>query len=185
MTRTIDYDATGPVATAALERGPDVDGWYGHPVAAAVGETDETSGLAGCTGATCRAPTGRRRRRPGSARIWPATPTSAPVGVALNYDATPPAVVATLARAPDSNGWFNHPVAATGAGTDGAPAWPVARAPPMAADASGVSLAVRAATVPGTGAARRTSRSSTTPARRPSSRRRIARRSREGGTGGS
>ena len=42
------------------------------------------------------------------------------MGVALNYDATPPAVAATLARAPDSNGWFNHPVAAIGTGSDGA-----------------------------------------------------------------
>ena len=31
VTRTVDYDATGPVAAAALERGPDVDGWYNHP----------------------------------------------------------------------------------------------------------------------------------------------------------
>jgi hypothetical protein len=119
VTRTIDYDATGPVATAALERGPDVDGWYNHPVAATVTGTDATSGIAGCAGATYSGPDGAAQTAPGSCTDL-AGNTSAPVGVALNYDATPPAVVAALARAPDSNGWFNHPVAVSGAGTDGA-----------------------------------------------------------------
>ena len=119
VTRTIDYDATGPVATAALERGPDVEGWYNHPVAATVSGTDATSGLAGCTGATYSGPDGAAQTAPGSCTDV-AGNTSAPVGVALNYDATAPAVAATLARAPDSNGWFNHPVAAIGTGTDGA-----------------------------------------------------------------
>ena len=119
VTRTIDYDATGPVATAALERGPDVDGAHRHPVAATVSGTDATSGLAGCSGATYSGPDGAAQTAPGSCTDL-AGNTSAPVGVVLNYDATPPAVAATLARAPDSNGWFNHPVAATGTGTDGA-----------------------------------------------------------------
>jgi len=119
VTRTIDYDATGPVAAAALERGPDVDGWYNHPVAATVSGTDATSGIAGCTGATYSGPDGAARTAPGSCTDL-AGNTSAPVGVALNYDASPPDVAATLARAPDSNGWFNHPVAVIGTGTDGA-----------------------------------------------------------------
>ena len=65
------------------------------------------------------------------------------MGVALNYDATPPAVAATLARAPDSNGWFNHPVAANGSGTDGGSGLAGCTSSSYSGpDAAGVSLAV-------------------------------------------
>ena len=44
---------------------------------------------------------------------------SAPVAVALEYDATPPtAIVGTPDRAPDSGVWYDKPVAVTFAGTD-------------------------------------------------------------------
>ena len=36
----------------------------------------------------------------------------------LRYDATPPAVVATAARKPDANGWYNRPVRVSFVGTD-------------------------------------------------------------------
>ena len=119
VTRTIDYDGTGPTATAALEREPDVDGWYNHPVAVAVSGSDGLSGLAGCSGAVYSGPDGVARTAPGTCTDL-AGNTSGPAGVALNYDATPPVAAATPARAPDSNGWFNHPVAVGGSGVDGA-----------------------------------------------------------------
>jgi len=119
VTRTIDYDATGPTATAALEREPDVDGWYNHPVSVAVSGSDGLSGLAGCSGAVYSGPDGAARTAPGTCTDL-AGNTSGPVGVALNYDATGPVAAATPDRAPDSNGWFNHPVAIAGSGVDGA-----------------------------------------------------------------
>jgi hypothetical protein len=43
---------------------------------------------------------------------------SAAGSFALKYDGTPPSVNASAARAPDANGWYNHPVAVAFAGTD-------------------------------------------------------------------
>jgi large repetitive protein len=118
-TQEVDYDATGPVADAVLARPPDVDGWYNRAVDVSVSGTDATSGLASCVGATYSGPDGPARTAPGACTDL-AGNTSAPAAVSLNYDATPPVASVALARPPDGNGWFNHPVAAVGSGADGA-----------------------------------------------------------------
>jgi hypothetical protein len=43
--------------------------------------------------------------------------SSASYGFRLHLEATPPTATATLARPPDSNGWYNHPVGALMSGT--------------------------------------------------------------------
>ncbi len=43
---------------------------------------------------------------------------SAPSSFALKYDATAPSASASVARAPDANGWYNHAVAVSFSGSD-------------------------------------------------------------------
>ena len=40
------------------------------------------------------------------------------VTITIRRDATPPTVTATPARAPDANGWYNHPLSVTFTGSD-------------------------------------------------------------------
>src|SRR3954469_6440733 len=49
-TAVLGVDTTAPVLSPALDRGPDVNGWYNHPVALNLGGSDASSGL------TCDAP---------------------------------------------------------------------------------------------------------------------------------
>ena len=60
------YDATPPAANGGLERLPDANGWYNHPVALGVNGTDATSGIASCSGPTYSGPDGAGRTISGS-----------------------------------------------------------------------------------------------------------------------
>jgi hypothetical protein len=101
----------------SLDRGPDSNGWYNHPVQVTASGSDATSGIASCTSITYAGPDS-------SSASVTATCTdkagnrSAPQTVALKYDATPPSVTAAPARPPDANGWYNHPVDVAFSGTD-------------------------------------------------------------------
>ena len=114
----VKYDATAPlVLDAQAVRPPDRAGWYNRPIAFAVQAEDATSGVAGCppvsyTGpddadasfdASCADRAGNRGFKP-----FP-----------LRYDATGPTTTAMTERAPDSNGWYNHPLTVGFAGEDG------------------------------------------------------------------
>ena len=115
VTATVNYDATPPVATAALARGPDANGWYNQPVDVAVTGSDATSGLAGCAGARYSGPDGAAQNVGGSCTDR-AGNTAAPQ-LTLRYDATPPATTAV----PDRDaGWYREPVTVTFGGADGA-----------------------------------------------------------------
>jgi hypothetical protein len=48
-TVTVRRDATQPSASASADRGPDVNGWYNHPLRVTFSGRDATSGLAACT----------------------------------------------------------------------------------------------------------------------------------------
>jgi hypothetical protein len=116
----IKRDATPPsVDSVAAARAPDANGWYNHAVAVTAAGSDGTSGIASCTSTTYSGPD------TGSASV-PATCTdnagnvSAAKTLALQYDATAPTVTASPARGPDANGWYNHPVAVSFSGSDGA-----------------------------------------------------------------
>jgi hypothetical protein len=48
----------------------------------------------------------------------PNPPNTASLTLPNNYDASPPTVLGVLARKPDANGWYNHPVAVEFRGND-------------------------------------------------------------------
>ena len=109
----------GAVRHGAPERPPDANGWYNHAVALALTGTDATSGIGACGGPSYSGPDGSARTVTGSCTDR-AGNTSDSVTATIKYDATAPTASGSLARGPDANGWYNHPVAfnLTGIGRD-------------------------------------------------------------------
>jgi hypothetical protein len=115
---TIKRDATPPtVSSLAPQRGPDANGWYNHPVQVAAAGTASVSGVASCTSTTYSGPDSSSASVSGSCTSG-AGLVSAPKTFSFQYDATPPSVTASPARAADANGWYNHPVGVAFTGTD-------------------------------------------------------------------
>ena len=115
---SVKRDATPPTTTAiAAARGPDVNGWYNHPVAVSVSGTDATSGIASCTSVSYAGPDSSSATVTGSCRDN-AGNVSTSQSLSFEYDATPPSVTASPARGADSNGWYNHAVDVAFKGTD-------------------------------------------------------------------
>jgi hypothetical protein len=118
FTQHVKRDTTPPTATGAVARAPDVNGWYNHPVGVGFsGNSNDLSGIASCTSATYGGPDNGSASVAGTCTDG-AGNVSAPASVALKYDGTAPSVNASAGRAPDANGWYNHPVAVAFAGTD-------------------------------------------------------------------
>jgi hypothetical protein len=116
---TIRYDATPPHVSGSISRGPDSNGWYNHPVSFGASGSDNLSGLAGCSGGTYSGPdTG------GTSIGVSCSDNAGNVGassVSLKYDSSPPSVTSSsFDRQPDANGWYNHPVKVSFAGSDDA-----------------------------------------------------------------
>jgi hypothetical protein len=106
------------VTDADPARPPDANGWYRAPVAIAFSGSDGVSGISSCTTATYSGPDGAAAATPGTCTDH-AGNVSAPFRFRLNYDATEPSVNSAQAtRAPDSNGWYNHPVGVAFSGND-------------------------------------------------------------------
>ena len=115
---TLKYDATGPSVTATPARAADANGWYNHQLAVSFNGVDATSGLDSCVPAqTYSGPDAVAASVSGTCRDQAGNTTARSFG--LKYDATPPAVSATAGRSPDSNGWYNHALTVTFAGSDG------------------------------------------------------------------
>jgi len=115
---SVKRDATPPTTTAiAAARGPDVNGWYNHPVAVSVSGTDATSGIASCTSVSYAGPDSSSATVTGSCRDN-AGNVSTSQSLSFEYDATPPSVTASPARGADSNGWYNHAVDVAFNGSD-------------------------------------------------------------------
>ena len=112
----LKYDATPPSVSANPARGPDGSGWYNHPVSVSFGGTDATSGIDSCTSGSYSGPDTSGTTISGSCSDKAGNTSSATV--TLQYDSTAPSVNVALARPPDANGWYNHPVAATASGSD-------------------------------------------------------------------
>jgi hypothetical protein len=112
----IDTDAP-TVSSASVDRQPDSNGWYNHPVTVSFVGSDATSGIASCTTATYSGPDSSTASVGGTCKDK-AGNTSAAAAFAVKYDSTPPSVTATPARAPDADGWYSHAVQFTFAGTD-------------------------------------------------------------------
>jgi hypothetical protein len=109
----IKYDATRPSVSVSLSRGPDSNGWYNHPVDFQASGSDNLSGIASCNSGTF---SGGGSVAAGCTDNAGNT-SSGSVGV--NYDASAPSISSvTLDRAPDSDGWYNHPVRVSFHGSD-------------------------------------------------------------------
>jgi hypothetical protein len=114
---TVKYDATAPqVLDADAVRPPDRAGWYNRPVAFAVEAQDATSGIASCPAISYAGPDSGSASMDASCADRAGNRGSRPFP--LRYDATGPATTAVTERAPDRNGWYNHPVAVSFAGAD-------------------------------------------------------------------
>ena len=117
-TISFQYDATPPNVSVSPARGADSNGWYNSPVGVAFTGTDAVSGIESCSAATTYSGPDS-----GSATIAGSCTdkagNSANATYELKYDSTPPTVTgATPDRPPDANGWYNHKVTVTFAGTD-------------------------------------------------------------------
>ena len=113
----IKYDSNPPSVSGSLTRGPDANGWYNHPVDFAASGSDGLSGIASCNSGSYSGPDTRGGSLTASCSDQAGNTGSA--GISINYDATPPSVTGGAAeRPPDSNGWYNHPVAIAFTGRD-------------------------------------------------------------------
>jgi hypothetical protein len=113
-----NIDTTPPtVSGETADRAPDKNGWYTHPVTVAFQGTDGTSGIASCSCTTYSGPDSSSGAASGTCRDK-AGNVSSGASLSLKYDATAPAVTASPARAADSDGWYDHPVAVTFSGND-------------------------------------------------------------------
>jgi hypothetical protein len=113
----VQVELSNPAATFTLARPPDSNGWYNH----AVGVTFQGSAFSGI--AFCTTPTTYSGPDAAGATVRGACTDNAgkvaATSAALNYDSTPPTITAVHpSRAPDHNGWYNHPVSFAFTGTD-------------------------------------------------------------------
>ena len=114
----LSYDSTAPQVTGSTpSRSPDSNGWYNHAFTVTFAGTDATSGIDSCTQTTYSGPDDPTGTVNGTCRDR-AGNTSASSAFNFQYDATGPVVTATPSRAPDSNGWYNHALSVSFAGTD-------------------------------------------------------------------
>jgi hypothetical protein len=112
------YDDTGPEVAASSDRGPDVNGWYNRALGVTFSGSDPVSGLD-----SCAPPQIYDGPDSGSAVVsGTCLDKAGNVGLGslpLGYDATAPQVTGVSpARPPDSNGWYNHPLAVSFQGSD-------------------------------------------------------------------
>jgi len=112
----LKYDSTPPSVSANPARSADANGWYNHPVSVSFGVSDATSGLDSCTSGSYGGPDTSSASVSGSCSDKAGN--SASGSFSLQYDSTAPGVTLALARPPDANGWYNHPVAANATGSD-------------------------------------------------------------------
>ena len=89
VTRVIRIDATPPTGlSASFSRRPDFNGWYNHPVEIRWKGTDATSGIAGCSVVTYKAPDNGAATANGG--CTDRAGNTAYRAIRLAYDATPP-----------------------------------------------------------------------------------------------
>jgi large repetitive protein len=103
------YEASQPTISVVLARSADSNGWFNHPVdAKATGSS--FSGIASCTSSTYAGPdaTNATLTETCSDNAGKSVGGSTP---AFKYEASSPTVTVGLARMPDLNGWYTHPVA--------------------------------------------------------------------------
>jgi hypothetical protein len=114
-TSSFQYEASSPVVSAGLSRAPDFNGWYTHPVTAAM-SGGSYSGIASCTPGTYSGPDTSTATVAGSCTDNAGKTTSA-TSAAFQYEALGPTVSVAPSRAADSNGWYTSPVGAAVSGS--------------------------------------------------------------------
>ena len=114
---TVKYDATAPGVTGATpSRPPDAGGWHNHALDVQFQGADAMSGLDSCTKVGYAGPDSATASVSGSCSDKAGNNSgSSPFG--FKYDATVPGVTATPGRPADSNGWHNHSLSVSFAGT--------------------------------------------------------------------
>jgi hypothetical protein len=113
----LKYDATAPVTTAAPDRQPNANGWYGAAVTVAFTATDAMSTVESCDAAkSYSGPDSATASVAGACRDKAGN--SDTDSLALKYDGTAPAATATSTPQPNANGWNKSAVTVTFAGTD-------------------------------------------------------------------
>jgi hypothetical protein len=88
----LNYDTTAPTSiTGKLDRGPDHNGWYNHPVGVAFSGSDATSGGVSCTNTTYKGPDTPDAKVTGSCTDA-AGNTASGGSLDFKYKATPPSI---------------------------------------------------------------------------------------------
>jgi hypothetical protein len=117
VSKTFKVDKTAPAAGATPSRGADVNGWYNHELSVDFAGSDATSGLESCSAdQSYGGPDTAGGTLSGTCRDQAGN--VAPVSFAFKYDETAPQASPT-ARAPDTNGWYNHALTVIYQGADG------------------------------------------------------------------
>ncbi len=112
---TLHIETSSPTASATPSRPPDSNGWYNHALAFSFSGSS-FSGIASCTPtATYSGPDSTSATVTGSCTDN-AGKTASAISDRFEYEASSPTVSVGLSRPPDSNGWYNHPVAFTASG---------------------------------------------------------------------
>jgi hypothetical protein len=113
----INIDKTAPSVSGAPSRAADHNSWYNHALNITWSGSDSLSGID-----TCDSPSAYSGPDSASASAsGHCTDKAGNQGTGsfnFMYDGTAPAVNVTPGRAPDHNGWYNHPVTFTPNGSD-------------------------------------------------------------------
>ena len=120
-TVNVRIDSVAPTVTGGSPtRAADQAGWYNAPVGLSGGGNDPSpgSGLAGCSGGTYSGPDSNSATGTITCTDNAGNSNSA-ASSSFKYDDTGPQINgSSLGRAPDANGWYNHPVVVSFTATD-------------------------------------------------------------------
>ncbi len=105
-----EYEGSGPAVSVVLARPPDSNGWYNHPVAAAVSGAS-VSGITSCAGTSYGGPDALNATVTGTCTDGAGETTSG-TSAQFRYEESTPTVSVGASRAADFNGWYTRPVTA-------------------------------------------------------------------------
>ncbi|HEY1318091.1 MAG TPA: hypothetical protein VGF10_12785 [Gaiella sp.] len=114
---TVRKDSSPPSVNASFARDPDSNGWYTSPVGVSFTGDGGPSGISSCTSGTYGGPDGGDVAVTGSCTDGAGNTGS--TTERIKYDASAPTVTPAPERAPDTDGWYNHPVKVAFSGQDG------------------------------------------------------------------
>ncbi|HJQ96874.1 MAG TPA: PxKF domain-containing protein, partial [Candidatus Polarisedimenticolaceae bacterium] len=113
----VRIDKTAPVVSASRSPLANAYGWNNVNITVSVSATDALSGVGSCEPSVTLSAEGASQSATRSCTDLAGNSASATVS-SINIDKTAPAVTGTPARPADKNGWYNHAMSLTWAGTD-------------------------------------------------------------------